>query len=49
MLYSRFYQNMPFLKAEEGTRESRLRLCRHVARIMRKGLDVLGIEAPERI
>jgi arginyl-tRNA synthetase len=47
--YSTFYQTVPFLKADEGVRESRVRLCGVVARVLRKGLDLLGIEAPERI
>lgn len=47
--YSTFYQNVPFLKAPEGVRESRVRLCGIVARILRQGLALLGIEAPERI
>ncbi len=48
-LYSTFYQTVPFLKAEEGIRESRVRLCGLVARTLRQGLDLLGIETPERI
>jgi arginyl-tRNA synthetase len=47
--YSSFYQNVPFLKAEAGVRESRLRLCAATAGVLRKGLDLLGIETPERI
>jgi arginyl-tRNA synthetase len=47
--YSTFYQNVPFLKAEAGVRESRLRLCGLVARALRRGLDLLGIETPARI
>ena len=47
--YSSFYQNVPFLKAEEGLRESRVRLCGLVARTLRQGLNLLGIETPERI
>ena len=47
--YSTFYQNVPFLKADEGVRESRVRLCGMVARVLRKGLDLLGIETLERI
>ena len=47
--YSTFYQTVPFLKAEEGPRESRVRLCGIVARVLRQGLDLLGIEAPTRI
>jgi arginyl-tRNA synthetase len=47
--YSNFYQNVPFLKAEEGLRESRVRLCGMVAKIIGKCLHLLGIETPERI
>jgi arginyl-tRNA synthetase len=47
--YSSFYQNVPFLKAEEGPRESRIRLCTLTASILRQGLNLLGIETPERI
>lgn len=48
-IYSSFYQNVPFLKADEGARESRIRLCRSTASILKQGLDLLGIETPERI
>lgn len=48
-LYNCFYQNVPFLKAPEGVRESRVRLCGLVARTLRQGLNLLGIETPERI
>ena len=47
--YSSFYQNVPFLKAEPGLRESRVRLCDLVAQILRHGLSLLGIDTPERI
>ncbi|MDA0321854.1 MAG: arginine--tRNA ligase [Verrucomicrobia bacterium] len=47
--YSRFYQNVPFLKAPEGVRESRLRLCQLVLSTLRTGLELLGIQAPDRI
>lgn len=47
--YSTFYQTVPFLKAEEGVRESRIRLCGMVASALRSGLQLLGIETPERI
>lgn len=47
--YSSFYQNVPFLKAEAGVRESRIRLCRSAAATLRQGLHLLGIETPERI
>lgn len=48
-VYSSFYQNVPFLKAEEGPRESRIRLCGLVASTLKQGLELLGIETPERI
>lgn len=47
--YSAFYQNVPFLKAPEGIRESRVRLCGMVAVALRAGLKLLGIETLERI
>ena len=48
-LYNRFYQNVPFLKAPEGIRESRLVLCDLVGRIIRTGLGLLGIEVPDKM
>ncbi len=47
--YSSFYQNVPFLKAEAGLRESRVRLCALTARVLRHGLGLLGIDTPDRI
>ena len=47
--YSSFYQNVPFLKADAGLRESRVRLCDLAAKILRHGLSLLGIDTPERI
>ncbi|MFA7160657.1 MAG: arginine--tRNA ligase, partial [Kiritimatiellia bacterium] len=47
--YNLFYQNVPFLKAPEGVRESRVRLGSIIARILKQGLNLLGIDAPERI
>jgi len=48
-IYNNFYQNVPFLKAEEGIRESRVKLCSIVVAVLKKGLELLGIETPERI
>jgi arginyl-tRNA synthetase len=48
-LYNRFYQNVPFLKAPDGIRESRLILCDLVGRVVRTGLGLLGIEVPEQM
>ena len=47
--YSSFYQRLPFLKAEDGIRESRIRLCSLVGDVLREGLFLLGIEAPARM
>ncbi len=47
--YSSFYQQVPFLKAEEGVRESRIRLCGVVESILKRGLGLLGIAAPDRM
>lgn len=47
--YSTFYQNVPFLKADEGVRETRVRICDLVAKTLRLGLELLGIETPARI
>lgn len=47
--YSTFYQTLPFLKAEAGVRESRIRLCAITARVLKTGLSLLGIDAPDRI
>ena len=46
-LYSRFYDNCPVLKAAEPSRTTRLALCELTNRVLRQGLDCLGIEAPE--
>jgi arginyl-tRNA synthetase len=48
-LFNRFYQNVPFLRAPDGVRESRLVLCDLVGRIIQTGLDLLGIEVPEKM
>ena len=48
-LYSSFYQNLPFLKAEEGIRESRIKICSLTSKILQNGLNLLGIKTPERI
>jgi arginyl-tRNA synthetase len=48
--FSAFYEHCPVLKAElDEVRESRLTLCALVLRVMTTGLDLLGIEAPERM
>ena len=47
--FTAFYEACPVLKADEATRQQRLRLCEQTARVLAKGLDLLGIEAPERM
>jgi len=45
--FTAFYQACPVLRAEEPVRSSRLALCMLTARVLAKGLDLLGIAAPE--
>ena len=47
--FTSFYEACPVLKAEPQTRAFRLRLCEQTARVLANGLDLLGIEAPERM
>src|SRR2546430_17375520 len=44
-----FYEACPVLKAEEPARSSRLALCDLTARVLQRGLDLLGIKVPERM
>jgi arginyl-tRNA synthetase len=48
-LFATFYQACPVLQAEGATRRSRLALCELTARVLGRGLDLLGIEAPARM
>jgi arginyl-tRNA synthetase len=48
--YSSFFENCPVLKAETPTlRQSRLLLCDLTARVIQRGLDLLGIRTLERM
>jgi arginyl-tRNA synthetase len=47
--FTSFYENCPVLKAEDATRTSRLALCDLAARVLKQGLDVLGIETVEQM
>jgi arginyl-tRNA synthetase len=47
--FSSFYENCPVLKSEGRVRESRLALAVHTAAVLERGLDLLGIEAPQRL
>ena len=44
-----FYEACPVLKSEGVTQHSRLVLCEATARVLRQGLDLLGVEVPERM
>lgn len=48
--FTSFYENCPVLKAEDaGTRDSRLALCDLTARVLKQGLETLGIETVEQM
>lgn len=47
--FSSFYEQSPVLKAEPGLRELRLALCRATERVLRSGLELLGIRSPDEI
>jgi arginyl-tRNA synthetase len=49
-LFTTFFETCPVLKAEDpAVRASRLALCWLTASVLGRGLDVLGIEGPERM
>ncbi|HEY5958428.1 MAG TPA: arginine--tRNA ligase [Polyangiaceae bacterium] len=48
--FSHFYEACPVLKAADAAeRSSRLRLCEVTARVLEHGLQLLGIQAPDRM
>jgi arginyl-tRNA synthetase len=48
--FTAFFEGCPVLRAaDDATRESRLKLCDLTARVLARGLSLLGIEAPERM
>jgi arginyl-tRNA synthetase len=47
--YHSFYESCPVLRAEEPARNARLLLSRAAAAVLREGLQLLGIEVPERM
>ena len=48
-IFHGFFETCPVLKSEGATRASRLALCKSTASVLRQGLNLLGIEAPERM
>ena len=47
--FSSFYNDSPVKDAEASVRAARLTLCDRVATVLRRGLDLLGIEVVERM
>ncbi|HWX21216.1 MAG TPA: arginine--tRNA ligase [Candidatus Binatia bacterium] len=47
--FMRFFENCPVLKSETAQRASRLLLCDLTARVLKQGLEVLGIETLEQM
>ena len=47
--FTSFYENCPVLKADDATRASRLALCDLTARVLKQGLETLGIETVEQM
>ena len=48
-VFARFYETCPVLKAEGDERATRLLLCDLTGRVLRQGLEVLGIETTEQM
>ena len=44
-----FFEACPVLKSDGDTRASRLALCDLTARVLARGLALLGIEVPQRM
>jgi arginyl-tRNA synthetase len=44
-----FYESCPVLKSQEPARASRLALCELTGRVLQKGLELMGIRAPEKM
>src|SRR5216117_98836 len=44
-----FYEECPVLRSDEPVRSSRLALCDLTGRVLQRGLDLLGIKAPEKM
>jgi arginyl-tRNA synthetase len=47
--FTAFFEQCPVLKAEEPVRASRLALCALNARVLARGLNLLGITAPDQM
>jgi arginyl-tRNA synthetase len=47
--YHDFFHSCPVLKSDGATRQTRLMLCEVTSRVLRQGLQLLGIEVVERM
>jgi arginyl-tRNA synthetase len=47
--FAQFYEACPVLKAEEPQRGTRLALCDLVSRVLKQGLEALGLETTDRM
>ncbi len=47
--FARFYESCPVLKAEGDERATRLLLCELTGRVLKQGLEALGIETTEQM
>jgi arginyl-tRNA synthetase len=47
--FARFYEQCPVLKAEAHQRATRFALCDLTSRVLNQGLQLLGIETPEKM
>jgi arginyl-tRNA synthetase len=47
--FARFFEHCPVLKAGESVRDLRLLLCEMTSRVLRSGLNALGIETSDRM
>ncbi len=48
-IYHRFFEECPVLKSEGATRQSRLLLCDLTSKVLKQGLNLLGIRVTERM
>jgi arginyl-tRNA synthetase len=47
--FNKFWHDVPVLKAPDVEKVFRLKLAKMIARVLSHGLDLLGIEVPERM
>ncbi|MBI2946191.1 MAG: arginine--tRNA ligase [Verrucomicrobia bacterium] len=47
--FARFYENCPVLKADEPQKQTRLLICDLTSKVLKQGLNLLGIETAEQM